>query len=363
MSHAVDLPNRAVGTSHYHRIHGKPTEDLPWGALMSRGDLLKKMFQSYEKGDDTAFRAAAKEVIDEERKKKHDILADQLAGLLQGKIPRPRPLHVASLKPLPKGREDMPLLSLENPFRSFADLVLKERTRTALLELVREFRSGSVLRAHALRPRTRLLFIGPPGCGKSVTAEATALELGIPLAKVHLATVVSSYLGETSRNLEAIFSFCEQGSWVILFDEFDALAKERSDKAEHGELKRVVTAFLQLLDDFQGDSLVIAATNHPTLLDEAVWRRFDEVIDFPLPTQPEIKELLKVKLRGARHRFSILELARRMKGLSHAEVELICHYALRRTVLASRDEVHSEDIDDGLRRMEERRTAIRSYLD
>ncbi|MGH9785078.1 MAG: AAA family ATPase, partial [Terriglobia bacterium] len=98
------------------------------------------------------------------------------------------------------------------------------------MELTREFRSSSVLRAHGLRPRYRVLFVGPPGCGKSVTAEALALELGVPLAKVNLPAVVSSFLGETARNIQGIFSFCEQGSWVIFFDEFDALAKERADK-------------------------------------------------------------------------------------------------------------------------------------
>lgn len=327
---------------------------------MSRADLLKKMFQSYERGDDSGFRSAAGEVIAEERKKKHDILADQLEGILD-KRRGSRPLQVASLKPLPKGRDDLPLLTLENPFRAFGDLVLRDQCRSELLELIREFRSSSALRAHGLRARSRLLFIGPPGCGKSVTAEALALELGIPLAKVHLATVVSSFLGETSRNLEAIFSFCEQGSWVILFDEFDALAKERGDKAEHGELKRVVTAFLQLLDEFRGDSVIVAATNHPALLDEAVWRRFDEVLDFPLPTQGQVRQLLELKLRGSRHRFSLVEMAKRMKGLSHAEVEIVCQYALRKVVLSGREEVQPEDMNDGLRRMGERRTAIHKY--
>lgn len=327
---------------------------------MARGDLLKKMFQSYQRGDHAGFRAAADEVVNEERKKKHDILADELGRLLESGF-TPRPLHVASLKPLPKSRDDSPLLELANPSRTFDDLVLRSEARSNLLSVAREFRSSSVLRAHALQPRNRLLFVGPPGCGKSVSAEALATELGLAFATVHLATVVSSYLGETSRNLDSIFSFCESGSWVLFFDEFDALAKERADRAEHGELKRVVTAFLQLLDGFRGDSVVIAATNHPALLDEAVWRRFDEVIEFAPPDLDQIAALIKLRLRGARYKFSAEELAKRMEGLSHAEIEIVCRDALRQMVLAGSDTVEPENLDKGLARMEDRRKTIRNY--
>lgn len=327
---------------------------------MARSDLLRKMFVSYQRGDDSGFREAAQEIIDDERKKRHDMLANQLEAVLEER-PERRPLHVASLKPLPKGRDEIPLLHLQNPSRTFEDLILKSSIRANLLEIVREFRSGSVLHAHTLRPRSHLLFVGPPGCGKTVTAEALASELGLPLATVRLATVVSSFLGETSRNLEAIFSFCEQGSWVLLFDEFDALAKERADRAEHGELKRVVTAFLQLLDEFRGASLVIAATNHPALLDEAVWRRFDEVVAFPPPTQAEAKAVVQLKLRSAPYRFSLAEIARRMTGLSHGDIEVVCHTALRRMILDGRSALEVGDIDGGLKRMEERRRIIRSF--
>jgi len=327
---------------------------------MTRSDLLKKMFQSYRNGDHTGFSAAAQQVIDDERKKNHVILANELERLLSnGAVARP--LHSGNLRPLPKAREDAPLLRLEEPSRSFQELVLKPETRKNLLQVVSEFRSGSVLHAHAMRPRSHLLFVGPPGCGKSVTAEAIAMELGLPLAKVHLATVVSSYLGETSRNLEAIFRFCEQGSWVLLFDEFDALAKERSDRAEHGELKRVVTAFLQLLDGFHGPSMVIATTNHPALLDEAVWRRFDEVVAFPLPTEEEIEKVLEIKLRSVRIRFAKNGVAHRLKGLSHADIEAVCHDALRQAILDGRNTVELQQMMRGLSRMKNRWKTIRSF--
>lgn len=328
---------------------------------MARSDLLKAMFSSYSKGDDAAFRRIALEVIQEERRKNHSLLADELEQLLSGGKPTKKPLHVASLRPLPKGRDDLPLLTLEQATTTFEELVLPSSIQSDLSRACREFRQASTLRAHGLRPRNRLLFVGPPGCGKSATAEAMASELGLPIAKVHLATVVSSFLGETSRNLEAIFNYCEQGTWVLLFDEFDALAKERGDRSEHGELKRVVTAFLQLLDEFAGNSFVIATTNHPVLLDEAVWRRFDDVIAFEALSESQIAELLALKLRTHVVRAPLDKFVPRLAGMSGAEIEAVCHDALREVVMEGRDTVELDDLAAATTRLEERRNAIRSY--
>ncbi len=325
---------------------------------MARSDLLKEMFASYARGDHAGFRSAAEQVIRDERRKQHTMLAEELEGLLEADN-APRPLNVASMQPLPKGRDDVALVHVRAADRTLDDVVLRPATRQVIEELVREFRSASVLHAHGLRPRSRALFIGPPGTGKTLTAEALAGELGLPLVVINIATVVSSYLGETSRNLGSIFDFCARGSWVILFDEFDVLAKERADDSEHGELKRVVTAFLQLLDAFQGRSLVLAATNHPGLMDDAVWRRFDEVLEFRPPTQVEIGRLAEMKLRATRHRLPLRELARSMRGFSHAEVEIVCLDALRGSVLEDHGIVKTEDFDRAIRRMEERRRAIR----
>ena len=317
------------------------------------------MFASYSSGDQAAFRTAAEEVIRDERRKQHGLLADELEGLLKS-TRSPQPLNVSSLQPLPKGRDDVPLVRVRTSDRTLDDVVLSAGSREVVEEMAREFRSASVLHAHGLRPRSRALFVGPPGTGKTLTAEAVAGEIGLPLVVIDIATVVSSYLGETARNLAAIFEFCARGSWVVLFDEFDALAKERADASEHGELKRVVTAFLQLLDEFQGRSLILAATNHPGLMDDAVWRRFDEVVGFKPPTQSEITRLIQMKLRASRHRLVLRDLARTMKGFSHAEVELVCLDALRRSVLEEHGIVRDEDFTAAIKRMEGRRRIIRT---
>ena len=328
---------------------------------MARGDHLRRMFASHAAGDDVAFMEAAEEVIAEERRKSHGVLADQLESIL---VRRPnnsqRPLNVSSLRPLPEGRDETPLLRLETIDKTLDEVVLRRNTRLLIEDIAREFRSASALHAHGIRPRHRMLMVGPPGTGKTVTAEALAGELGMPLVRVQVATVVSSYLGETARNLASIFDYCRQGSWVVLFDEFDALAKERADTAEHGELKRVVTAFLQLLDEFAGSSMILAASNHPALLDDAVWRRFDEVVGFEMPNQREIADLIELKLRSTRHRLPRRDLAREMRGFSHSEVELICRDALRHAILDDRGVVEAADFRGAMNRMEERRKIIHS---
>ncbi len=253
---------------------------------MARSDLLKALLRSYQQGDDAGFQSAAEAVIADERRKRHDVLADELTAILvetrHGRGQR-RPLQVSSLKPLPKSRDDNPLLTIAQPRLTFQDLVLAESVMRVLDGIVDEFRHRSALRAHGVSPRSTLLFVGPPGTGKTVTGEAIAGELGLALARIQLATVVSSYLGETARNLEQVFSFLNTGSWVLQFDEFDMLGRERADRSDHGELRRVVAAMLQIIDENNADSVFVATSNHASLLDTAVWRRFDEVIEFGLP--------------------------------------------------------------------------------
>jgi SpoVK/Ycf46/Vps4 family AAA+-type ATPase len=192
-----------------------------------------------------------------------------------------------------------------------------------------------MLISHGVPPRRTFLFTGPPGCGKSATAEALADELGRQFAVVNLSTLVSSFLGDTAKNLSAILEAASVEPWVILFDEFDAIGKERADRTDHGELKRVVTAFLQQLDGFSGPSVLVAATNHPGLLDSAVWRRFDEVIEFAPPSIHDIRALLRLKLRSIkRERGLDIELvASACKDLTHAEVEAVVISAYRSHLL------------------------------
>ena len=333
---------------------------------MARSDLVKALIRSYSQGDDAAFQSAAEAVIADERRKRHDLLADELAAILTEPphaSARRRPLQVSSLKPLPKSRDDHPLLTIIQPRWSFQDLVLDETIMTVLDSIVDEFRQRSTLRAHGVEPRSSLLLVGLPGTGKTVTGEAIAGELGLAVARIQLATVVSSYLGETARNLEQIFGFLNTGSWVLQFDEFDMLGRERSDRSDHGELRRVVAAMLQIIDENNADSIFVATSNHPSLLDSAVWRRFDEVITFGLPDAAARGALLERKLRGVKVDIDIRSATKALDGFSAAEIESVCLNAIRLMVRKYDKTVTDAHLRYGMEREEARRRAISTSQD
>jgi SpoVK/Ycf46/Vps4 family AAA+-type ATPase len=324
---------------------------------MARSDLIRRLFAAYARGDEPSFRAAAGEIVADERRKNHVLLARELEDALNIDQ-HPGAVAALTLRPVPKGRDDRPLLRLSKPDHCFADLVLAEQAKTVLTEVVRENNARSVLASHGLRPRHRLLFVGPPGTGKSASAHAVAADASLPVATVSLPAVTSSYLGETARNIEAVVRFAEATPCVLLLDEFDSLAKERGDSSDHGELKRVVATVLQLLDDVRGESVYVATSNHPALLDSAVWRRFDEVVRFTPPTQAEIEALLRLRLRAVRHQVDWPPAAARLVGASQAEVEMVCAYAMRRLILDGGTRLTDADLAAAVDRLTDRHRAV-----
>jgi AAA+ superfamily predicted ATPase len=174
----------------------------------------------------------------------------------------------------------------------------------------------------------------------------------LPLLIVRLDSVISSFLGETASNLRKVFDYVAQYQVVALFDEFDALAKDRGDVADHGELKRSVNAVLQMLDGYRGESILIATTNYESLLDHAIWRRFDEVLRFDLPNLEQIKRLLALKLSGIRRNFEAddHEIASLFKGVSHADIERVLRRAVKEMVLSGREFLEKAHLDEAMKR-------------
>lgn len=329
---------------------------------MANGKLLRQLIRSGAEGDLDAFRGAAKQVIEEERQKHHHLLANDLENILDGRRVAPASQALRGLaKTIPQDHErGMPLLSLHEPARSLEDVVLSPQNLSLVNEILREHNREEVLKAHGLRPSDRLLFCGPTGCGKTLTAEVIAGELGRPFAVVRTDSVVSSLLGETAANLRRVFDFVSASPMVALFDEFDALGKEREDASEHGELRRVVNAVLQMLDAYDGRSLIIAATNHEGLLDSAIWRRFEEVLYLKPPTPAQLCRLLTAKLRGVRHEFDVREVVDRnwFKDAAHADVERVVRRAIKEMVLQGDRQSLRLDHLDTARRRERARTRI-----
>jgi SpoVK/Ycf46/Vps4 family AAA+-type ATPase len=308
---------------------------------MASGKILRQLVKAGSTGDVTAFRQASEAVIREERQKQHHLLANDLEQILYGGSHRVTSATTRGLtERIPIDQErGLPLVSLREPSRGLEEVVLTEENRLVLENILEQHHRADVLRSYGLRPADKILFCGPPGCGKTLTAEVVAMELGLPLALIRLDSLVSSYLGETAANLRKVFDFIDSAPMVALFDEFDALGKERADASEHGELKRVVNAVLQMLDAYQGKSLIIAATNHEGMLDSAIWRRFEEVLFFGMPLREQLAQLLKIKLRGVRRDFELDEdrVLTQFPDMTHADVERTIRHAIKDMILKGQE--------------------------
>src|SRR5687768_13509626 len=232
-----------------------------------------------------------------------------------GKILAPG-LPLVSLAAARDGQK-LHLIEATIPERNRHDIVLSPSNIRAFAGLLEEFRHGDRLRRHGLEVRSKLLFCGPPGCGKTITAEAFAFELALPLFVAKLDAVISSFLGETATNLRKVFEAAADQPSVLFLDEFDALARARSDSSEHNELRRVVNSLLQMIDRHKAKGFLIAATNLEESLDSAIWRRFDEVILFDLPKEREIRAFLKLKTKNFPAEFDLETKMAKLLGLSY----------------------------------------------
>lgn len=318
---------------------------------MAKGTDLKKLFQSFTDGDTELFKEVAQTIIEYEKKKNHYQLADDLQRIINS-VPMKQVKTVESnfqqnyLHLLPKDKDsNFPLVDIKSSKFLLEDLVLNKHIKNTVEELIQEYEQNEMLCSYGLKARNKYLFCGPPGCGKTLTAQAIAGELDLPILYTRFDSIVSSYLGETAANLREIFDFVEKGTWVLFFDEFDAISKQRDSVDENGELKRVVNSFLQLLDNYEGQSIIIAATNHQNLLDSAIWRRFDEVILFDKPDQDEIKGLLTKNLRRFPCKeINYEELSKTLHGFSHADIERVCLNCIRKAVVENKRFVAHNDL-------------------
>ena len=299
---------------------------------MARADLLLALVKSGAGGDELAFRRAAEALIAEEEGKKHGVLASQLADALTKRRPAPGN-HVS---PLARSNEAVGLFHEVEPEKRITELVLTSEVRLAINELIEEHHRRDLLRSHGVEPRHRLLFVGPPGGGKTTLAEAVATELAVPLLSVRYEGLIGSYLGETATRMETLFAAVRIRPCVLFFDEFDAVAKERGDTHETGEIKRVVSSLLLQVDKLPSHVVVVAATNHAELLDRAVWRRMQLRLELPHPTRAGRIEWLSAwsTRTGVEFGLSLRTIAERLSEVSYAELEEFALDVQRRSILS-----------------------------
>ena len=326
---------------------------------MDSGSKLRKLIASY--GDKEEFLRAAEEIIEEEELKRNNLLARDLRNMLYR--PNSSINSFKSLKIPVDNERRLPLLEIKKFKKDWTDLVVTTKIRNSLESIIEENNKREILSVYGLKPKQTLLFFGPPGCGKTPTAQVLSGILGYPMVYIRFDGVISSYLGETAGNLRKIFDFIRDGRWIIFFDEFDVIGKQRDDPFEHGEMKRVVNNFLQMIDNHSSESIIICATNHQHLLDPALWRRFDDIILFDIPNKENRIKLIKRNLRSVRTTSMDYHLlADNMKGMSPADIEMVCLNAIKRNILDNKGTISMDDINKQLSNQKKRITYQKNYI-
>ena len=320
-----------------------------------KADILKLLLQAHADGDETTFRKAALQLAAAESTAGHVRVADEIRAII-AKMPAASARKSPSVVDIAAPRGELAdLLEAGHRDERLRDIVLREDAKELLLRVISENRSRARLERFGVGPRRRLLFQGPPGCGKTLAAAVLAGEMGLPLMTVRLDALFSRFLGATAVQLRAIFAEMPRRPGIYLFDEFDSVAKARGDSQDVGEMNRVVTAFLQLVDADVSGSILVAATNHVELLDRAVFRRFDVIVPFEKPTREQLVELLMLRLASVGLSKALAErLAEHAEGWSFADVVRACDDAVRTMALDEREEMADRDLLDALEALKRR---------
>ena len=309
--------------------------------MMATAEQIKSLIRSFAERDDDHFVAVALQIAAQAARSGKEKLAHELQALVDEAQRRQRVELPARNMPLARPSGELAgLVTASYPKVRLADLVLEPATAEKLKKIILEFRQGDRLRHRGLSPRRKLLLVGPPGCGKTMSASAVAAELGLPLLAVQLHALMSRYLGETASKLHMVFEAMQRQHGVYLFDEFDAIGGHRSAGNDVGEVRRILNSFLQFLEKEDSDSIVMAATNFAQMLDGALFRRFDDVIQYALPSDDDKKLLIQNRLAlfGAEH-IDWPVVVKAASGLSHAEIVRACEEAAKDAVLADESKV------------------------
>ena len=328
-----------------------------------RAALVLNIIESYFKNE-SSFMDAVQELVQDESKKGNDDFVNKIKDILKNKkntkksnvknnfLQSTEPTFNlsnanATLLQSPKDKDSsLSLMEIIDPSISFSDLILSEKMKKTIDQIIEETQKSALLENAGIHPTKRILFYGPPGCGKTVMGLALAKALGKKVAYVRLDSLFSSYLGQTSINLRKIFDAVKSGEYALFLDEFDSIGKKRDDSQEVGELKRIVITLLQNLDLLPPDILVIAATNHQHLLDPAVWRRFDVAIAVDEPTSEYRQKFINKMLQEYKDCVEIdyPRLLKFTKGMSTSRLKDLVNQVIKTYLL--RDKASKITMED-----------------
>lgn len=311
---------------------------------MAAAEQIKTLIKSFGEGDESRFYATAMQIAASEARKGHIALAEELKKLIDKSksskaVVKRLPVNAAQ-------KELNDLFELVSPDTRLKDMVLSKDIRETLDKVIHEQRHMDKLLNHNLQPRRKLLLVGPPGSGKTMTAHALAGELGLPLFVIRLDGLISRYLGESIAKLRLIFDAMMDFRAVYLFDEFDSIGSTRTQTQDVGEIKRVLNSFLLQIEKDKSNSLIIAATNLPESLDSALFRRFDDIIKYGNPSEEQIKQIFATRIAeiGILRPLNVDQFSKKSLGLSYAEVHKICEDVFKDYLLYGENHVTQEII-------------------
>lgn len=313
---------------------------------MASANQLKLLVKNFIARDDRKFLSIVLQIAAHEAKIGHTKLAEELRLLVdKGKMVNlenqgtlfPR---VVSSSTAVINHSSSDLFTVSHPTTSIKEIILAEDVHAKIKRFLDENRSSIKIRQYGLIPRRHLLLYGPPGTGKTLTASVVAHELHLPLFTVRMDSLITKFMGETSAKLRSIFDYVAQNKGVYLFDEFDTIGSKRSMVNDVGEIRRVLNTFLQLLDEHRSDSLIISATNHKDILDSALYRRFDDVIEYSLPEKEGLEILIKSKFVTFGLKIDDWQnLLQEADGLSFSEVAKSCDDTIKYGIINNKKEL------------------------
>jgi SpoVK/Ycf46/Vps4 family AAA+-type ATPase len=314
---------------------------------MASSEQLKALLLSHLSGDDDRFLSIALQVAAHEARIGHGKLAVELRDIVEKGKKKAKSVTPVSIA---KGLKDTSgLLYVTTPQVRFSDLVTTHIVKEKLARVIREQRHLGKIKSHGLAPRRRLLLVGPPGTGKTFTASVLAGELGYPLFQVRLDAVITKFMGESAAKLRQVFDAIREVRGVYFFDEFDALGTQRAVPNDVGEARRILNSFLQMIEQDDSNSIILCATNHPKILDYALFRRFDDVIQYQLPGKEEIVTLFRSRLKPYVEKgFPWSDLAEKAKRLSSAEVTLAAQDAIKDMLIHEHDVITVEMVSSAI---------------
>jgi SpoVK/Ycf46/Vps4 family AAA+-type ATPase len=305
---------------------------------MAKADYILSIIKSHYNNEPERFTTHALQIAAHEAKLGHSSLANEIKTIIDN-------AKEAKLKTKTFTTPELQGLIVENvPAVNLADMIASADIKEKIGRIISEFVQRDKLRKYDLENRRKILLSGPPGTGKTLTASIIAHELNLPLYTILMDKMVTKFMGETSAKLRQVFDLIEQKKGIYLFDEFDAIGGERSRDNDVGEMRRVLNSFLQFIERDNSDSLIIAITNNKALLDQALFRRFDDVILYHLPDRKEKLALLKNRLSRFSTKVNFTQLLPNINGLSHAEISLACLDAIKETVLNEKQQMNNQII-------------------